>query len=142
MKPFSIQKNLFVSVPPDVLFDALTNPEKIIHYYPLKEVVSNWQVGGEIILKGNQGSEAFIDYGKIDELIPNRTFKYTYWSDNHGTDRTPENHLTICYHLEPIEDGTNLTLEHTNFKSEAMYSTMLNVWDSLLASLKTFVETR
>ncbi|MEQ8754994.1 MAG: SRPBCC domain-containing protein [Coleofasciculus sp. G1-WW12-02] len=140
MKSFSIKKSLFISAPPILLFDALTNPEKIIQYYPLKEVISDWQVGSDILLKGNNNGEEFTDYGTIDILTPNQKFQYTYWSDNHGTNRTPENQLTICYTLDEVDNGTNLQLEHKNLNSEKMYSEMLNIWDLLLSSLKNFVE--
>jgi hypothetical protein len=49
--------------------------------------------------------------------------------------------LTICYTLDEVEGGTNLQLEHTNLKSEQMYSEMLKVWDLLLSGLKSFVES-
>ena len=140
MKSFSIKKSLFISVPPSLLFDALTNPEKIIQYYPLKEVISDWKVGSDIFLKGNNNGEEFTDHGTIDILTPNQKFQYTYWSDNHGTSRTPENQLTICYTLDEVDRGTNLQLEHKNLNSEKMYSEMLNIWDLLLSSLKDFVE--
>ena len=134
MKTFSIEKNLFINAPAKLVFAALTNSEKIVQYYPLQEVISDWQVGSEIICKGSANGENFIDYGKIDVLIPNEKFQYTYWSDNHGTKRSPENHLTICYSLVEVENGTTLKLEHQNLKSQAMYSQMLNVWDFLLAN--------
>lgn len=140
MMLFSIKKNLFINVPPSLLFDSLTNSEKIIQYYPLKKVISDWKVGSDIILKGNNQGKEFTDYGIIDVLTPNKKFQYTYWSDNHGTDRTSENQLTISYTLEEVDSGTNITLEHKNFKSEKMYSDMLKVWDLLLSSLKNFVE--
>ncbi|BDA70516.1 hypothetical protein CAL7716_046820 [Calothrix sp. PCC 7716] len=73
-------------------------------------------------------------------MAPNEKFQYTYWSDNHGTERTPENHLTICYTLHQAENRTNLKLEHKNLKSEKMYLEMLNVWDFLLSNLKNFLE--
>ena len=140
MKRLSIEKSLFINVPPRILFEALTNSDGIIQYYPLQEVISDWKVGGEIIFKGSNEGKNFIDYGTIDDLILDRKFQYTYWSDNHGTERTPENHLTICYTLSQVDNGTILKLEHKNFRSEAMYSEMLNVWDFLLSNLKNFVE--
>ncbi|GAB4232366.1 MAG: hypothetical protein Kow0049_15290 [Stanieria sp.] len=140
MKTFSIEKSLLIKVPPRVIFEALTNSEKIVQYYPLKEVVSDWQVGSEIIGKGSNNNQDFIDYRTIDVLIPNQKFQYTYWSDNHGTERIPENYLTICYTLFPSNKGTILKLEHHNIKSQKMYSDMLNIWDFLLSNLKEFVE--
>jgi uncharacterized protein YndB with AHSA1/START domain len=142
MTTLAIQKNLLINASQSTVFDALTNSDKIIQYFLLKEVVSTWEVGGEIILKGSNGDKNFIDYGKIEILSPDNKFQYTYWSDNHGTDRLPENYLTICYTLHEVDNGTHLQLEHKNFKSEKMYSEMLKVWDFLLSSLKDFVEKR
>ncbi|GAA6618346.1 SRPBCC family protein [Scytonema sp. NUACC26] len=140
MTTFLIEKDLSIDVPPHILFDALTTSDKIVQYYPLKEVISTWEVGSEIILKGSNGDKNFTDYGKIEILLPNEKFQYTYWSDNHGTDRSPENYLTICYTLHEADNGTNLKLEHKNLKSKKMYLEMLNVWDFLLSNLKDFVE--
>ncbi|MEM8778033.1 MAG: SRPBCC family protein [Cyanobacteria bacterium P01_G01_bin.49] len=140
MTTFAIEKDLSVNVPPSVLFDALTNSDKIVQYYPLKEVVSTWKVGDEIIFRGSNDDKDFTDYGKIEALLPDEKFQYSYWSDNHGTKRSPENHLTICYTLHKSNNGTNLKLEHKNLQSQKMYLDMLNVWDFLLSSLKDFVE--
>ncbi|WP_315789220.1 SRPBCC family protein [Fischerella sp. JS2] len=140
MTTFAIRKNLLINASPSVLFDALTKSDKIIQYFPLKEVVSTWEVGSEILFKGSHEGRDFIDYGKIEILSPNQKFQYTYWSDNHNTDRVPENYLTICYTLHEVDNRTNLELEHKNFKSEKMYFEMLNVWDFLLSNLKNFVE--
>lgn len=142
MKIFAIKKDLSIDVPPSVLFDALTDSNKIVQYYPLKEVISPWKVGSQIILKGNNGDQDFTDYGEIEVLLPERRFQYTYWSDNHGTDRVPDNYLTICYTLHKADKGTNLELEHKKLKSEKMYLEMLNIWDYLLSKLKSFVENK
>jgi uncharacterized protein YndB with AHSA1/START domain len=140
MTTFAIAKEILIDAPPGVLFDALTNSDKIIQYYPLKEVMSTWKVGDEIILKGTYGDKDFTDYGIIEVLSPDKQFQYRYWSDNHGTDRSPENYLTLCYTLDAIDGGTHLRLEHKNLQSEKMYLEMLKAWDFLLSNLKNFVE--
>ena len=109
MEIFTIKKTLFVGVPANVVFEALTNSSKIVQYYPLQEVISDWQVGSEIICKGINDGKDFIDYGTIDILIPNQKFQYTYWSDNHGTQKTPDNHLIFhdgCVPLCPRGGGS------------------------------------
>ena len=61
MTTFTIEKSLFINVSKNVLFDALTSSDKIVQYYPLKEVTSTWKVGSEIILKGSNGNEDFTE---------------------------------------------------------------------------------
>lgn len=63
-------------------------------------------------------------------------------ASDRGTARVPENYLTICYTLHETDNSTNLELEHKNLKSEKMYLEMLNVWDFLLSSLKSYVEQK
>lgn len=140
MKNLSIEKEIFIEAKPSTVFEALTNSEKIIQYLPLKEVISDWKVGSEVLYKGELEGVPFTDFGTIDILEPNEKFQYTYWSTNHGTERLPANHLTICYSISNSENGTLLKVEHTNFKSEEMHTVMLNLWDFLLGSLKGFVE--
>ncbi len=142
MTRFKIEKEVSIDASPSVIFEALTNSDKIVQYYPLRKVSSTWGTGSEIILQGSNENKDFTDYGEIDILLPNEKFQYTYWSDNHGTDRVPENYLTICYTLYEANERTKLKLEHKNLHSEKMYLEMLQVWDFLLSSLKNFVENK
>lgn len=142
MTQYLIKKSVLIDAPPNVVFAALTTSEKIVQYYPLKEVISTWKAGAEILLKGNIGELNFTDYGKIEILSPNEKFQYSYWSDNHSTERTLKNLSTICYTFHKTDSGTYLEVEHQNLKSEEMYLKMLNVWDFLLSSLKDFVEKK
>ncbi len=140
MSTLVIEKTVLITAPANVVFEALTDSKKIIQYYPLEKVITDWQVGGEIICQGiNEGKE-FTDYGKIEILEPNQQFQYSYWSDNHQTENIPENYLTICYTLESVEDGTIVSLKHSNLQSYTMYNSMLGVWDFLLDSLKNYTE--
>ena len=124
---YTVEKTIAIAAPVDKVYEALTNSELVIQYYPLEEVVSDWQVGSEFIAKGSINGQNFTDYGKIDRLVKNKEFQYTYWSTNHGTQRTPENYLSISYTLLETDKGTVLNLSQRNIKSEQMYSQMQQV---------------
>ena len=142
MESYTIKKEIKILASPSVVFDNLTSSEEIIKYFPLKEVISSWKEGSEILYKGEINNQAFTDYGKIDVLSRPNTFKYTYWSDNHGTERKPENHLSIKYELECHDNATKLKLEHSNLKNKEMYNMMNDsVWEYLLNNLKTHIES-
>ena len=137
-----IKKEIFISKNPKCIFQLLTTSDEILNYYPLNSIESNWKKGSEIILKGGEDEHEFTDYGIIDNLIENMEIQYSYWSDNHGTKRIPENYLTICYKLTEEEHGTKLILEHSNFKSLEMYRQMEEVWNFLLSNLKEYAESK
>ena len=141
MSSFTINKTIFIKAPIEAVFEALTTSDKIIQFFPLKKVVSNWKQGSEVLYKGEIEGNAFTDYGTIKELIPPTKYSYSYWSDNHGTERIPENHFVISYTLTSLNDGTQLELQQLNLKSEELFNIMNTVvWDSLLGSLKNYME--
>ena len=142
MSEFIIKKEILIDAPPESVFDALTDSEKIVEYFPLREVNSKWKVGSEVHYKGEVDGSEFTDYGTIDELNRPLKYKYTYWSDNHGTERVPENHLSICYQLSREGSGTRLRVEQSNIKIKEMYDQMnSHVWAYLLERLKEYVES-
>lgn len=142
MNSFTINKSVFIKAPIGNVFEALTTSDKIIQYFPLNKVVSNWQLGSEVLYKGEIGGNDFTDYGTIKEFSVPTKYSYSYWSDNHGTKRIPENHLVISYTLTSIKNGTQLELEQLNIKSEELFNIMnTQVWDYLLSSLKNYMET-
>ena len=142
MDSFTIKKSVFIDATPETIFDALTRSDDIVKYFPLKKVTSEWKVGSEVLLDGEINGKEFRDYGLIEVLSRPTQFKYSYWSTNQGTERTPANHLTIKYILAPKHRGTQLDLEQSNLQSEEMYKMMGPIWDSLLSSLKTYTEHR
>lgn len=141
MNRFTINKHIFVKAPIKAVFEALTTSDKIIQYFPLNNVISNWQLGSEVLYKGEIEGNAFTDYGIIKEFSVPTKYSYSYWSDNHGTERIPENHLVISYTLTSLKDGTQLELQQLNIKSEELFNIMnTTVWDSLLSSFKNYMD--
>lgn len=140
---FEIEKVIQISAPRDRIFSAITSSNEIPKYYPLKEVVSTWEVGAEVLYKGEVDGAPFTDHGVIESLNPPSCYAYRYWSDNHGTECTPENHIFISYTLEETSQGTELKLVQRNIRSEELYNLMeTQVWDFLLGALKEYVEHR
>ncbi|MEW6684112.1 MAG: SRPBCC domain-containing protein [Nitrospirota bacterium] len=142
MNSFTVNKSIYIDAKPEAVFDALTSSDAIVNYFPVKKVTSEWKLGGEVLLDGEIDGKPFRDHGVIEALSRPTQFKYSYWSDNHGTERTLENHLAISYRLSPQRNGTQLDLEHSNLRSEQMLAIMETVWDSLLNSLRKYVEHR
>jgi uncharacterized protein YndB with AHSA1/START domain len=136
-----IVKQIRLRSEPDQVFRALTDPEEIVRVFPFKSVASEARPGGEITFKGETDAGPFTDYGRIEVFEPGRRFRYAYWSDNHGTPRTPDNHLTIDYELRPALAGeTELVVTHGQVPAGPYHELMLGAWDHLLANLKAHLE--
>ena len=138
-----IKKVIKICAPMSRVFSALTSSDEIPAYYPLKQVDSTWELGSEVLYKCEINGAPFTDFCVIEKLESPKIYAYRYWSDNHGTERAPENHLTISYVLSECSDGTELTVSQGNIKSEELFELMeTQVWDYLLGSLKEYVEER
>ena len=137
-----IEKLVEIAAPPETVFTALTDPEQIVRVYPLKKVESDGHTGGGIRLHGEVDGQSFIDHGRIEAFEAPRLFAYSYWSDNHGTERRPEFHMSIRYELRPTSTGTNLTMRHANLLTAERHAQMHGAWDFLLGELKRYAEER
>ena len=85
---------------------------------------STWEVGSEVLYKGEVNGCPFIDYGVIEKYRFPIEYQYRYWSDNHGTERINENYLTISYNLAESPEGTHLSVRQSNIRSPEMYDLM------------------
>ena len=138
---FEIKKNINIEASMGRVYSALTSSEEIPNYFPLNAVKSAWQQGSEVLYTGEVNGVPFTDFGLIEKLETPTIYTYRYWSDNHGTERTPENHLTISYNLAECSEGTSLTVTQSNIKSVELFELMdKQVWDYLLRSLREYIE--
>lgn len=143
MELFTIEKKILINSPIEDVFSSLTDSNVIIKYFPLTSVESEWEEGKEVLYKGEVNEISFTDYGVIEKLSAPSIYRYRYWSDNHGTERTAENHLVIEYALSRSSEGTCVRVTQSNINSKELYETMENqVWDYLLSSLKQYLESR
>lgn len=141
MTVLTINKSISIAASPESIFDALTNSDTIVKYYPLHSVVSDWKVGSEVHYKGDANGTPFTDFGTIDVLDRASQYKYSYWSDNHGTARAPENLVSICYQITSHDDHCTVKLTQENIPNTELYEAMNNsIWDFLLQRFKTFIE--
>ncbi len=59
---FEIEKIIEINAPKHRVFEALTSCREIPKYFPLKEVVSTWEVGSEVLYKGEVNGSPFTDH--------------------------------------------------------------------------------
>lgn len=141
MAVLTVEKALWIDALPEAVFDALTSSEKIVEYFPLDRVDSSWSVGSELRMYGTVNGNTFTDFGLIQKLQRPNFFAYSYWSDNHGSENLPENHVSIDYSLWPESGGTRLRMLQSNLPSREYAESMGEIWEGLLTSLKAYVES-
>jgi hypothetical protein len=86
-----------------------------------------------------QGTE-YSDKGTILQLEAKKVFQYNYWSGFSGLPDSVENYSIITFKLAPTTNGTQLTLTHSNFPTEAGYEHSDKNWETVLDSMKSIIE--
>ena len=134
-----IQYTTTIQAPLEKVWDALTNPAMIKKYFFGTGLITTWKVGEDIAFQGEWEGRAYKDIGKVLEYIPNKRLAYSYLSSWSGKEDQPENYLWVCYEVESIADGTQLTVSQTNYDEEKAKHSEGN-WALLINEMKKLIE--
>lgn len=112
-----------IGAPPELVYRALTDPNELVQWWGSEDMykttrwTSELRVGGRWRSEGRgaDGSEFSVE-GEYLELDPPRKIVHTWKPDWDGGNVT-----TVTYRVEPIADGSRVTVRHTGFagRSEA-----------------------
>ena len=131
--------SLRINAPREKVWDALVNPNAIHQYMFGTHVVSDWQVGGPIVWRGEWQGKSYEDKGVILELTPGRKFQYSHFSPLSGLPDAPENYHTVTIALSAVGSQTQvvLTQDHNSTDEERSHSE--KNWEMMLAELKKYL---
>lgn len=104
------------------------------------EIITDWKVGSTITIKGFHHVK-FENKGFVLQFEPEKVLQYNYISSVSHLEDKPENYTRIEFILVEQENETLLTLNLSNFPTEAIYKHVEFYWGSTLNILKKFVES-
>ena len=128
--------------PSTAVWKALTTPEIIRQYFFGTTAISDWKEGSPLIFKGEWEGKHYEDKGQIQKVVPNKLFRYTYWSSMSGIEDKPENYVLITYELEEQNDDTLLTITQENIPDEKTKAHSEENWRKVLLDLKKLLEEK
>ncbi|MDX1624840.1 MAG: SRPBCC domain-containing protein [Gemmatimonadota bacterium] len=137
---------IHIAAPPEAVFDALTDPDRIVEwwgdeeYYETEEAEVELRVGGRWRAAGrNSDGSPFSVTGEYRDVERPRLLSYTWdptWAE---WEREEPSLVTIS--LEPETDGTRLTLVHEGFAGyEKDREDHAEGWPFVLELLKEHLE--
>lgn len=136
---FKFHYKTVINAPLEKVWDALTNPEIVKQYFFGTELLTNWEIGSDIVFQGEWEGQKYKDPGKVLEYSHNEKLAYSYLSNWSGKEDKPENYLWVCYEVKPIDNGTELTISQTNYDEERAKHSETN-WASLIDGMKKIIE--
>ena len=132
--------SIYINAPAAKVWEALTTPSIIKQYFFGTNAISDWKVGSPIKFTGEWEGKHYEDKGSILEMIPNKLFRYSYWSSISGIEDKPENYVPITYELDSKGTGVLLTVTQENIPDEKMKEHSLENWNKVLRDLKQLLE--
>lgn len=144
----NIINKIDINSPAATIWDALTNPEITKVYMFGCETVSEWEIGSELLWRGEyQGIAMVFVKGHVVQLEPNRKLVYTVFDPNSTIPDIRENYLTVTYQLEQKNGFTTLTVTQGDYNTvaegERRYQESWNDgqgWNPILEEIKTICE--
>ena len=129
-----------LNAPPEKVYAAWTDPEKIARWMGPEQVVGcraeiDLRVGGRyrMVMRTSGGEEHDVG-GVYREIEPNRKVTFTWaWKS------TPERESLVTVTLRPDGDGTLLTLTHEQFFDEEARDRHQHGWIGGLDKLERYV---
>ena len=130
----------YIRTSPQQLWDALTKPEFIRHYWwPGMTQESDWKPGASWRLKFSNGRIA--DEGEVLEFIPPRRLVLK-WRNEISAELKAEGETLCVYDLQQEGDVVKLTITHSSERDNAkIIEAVSGGWPRVLSSLKSFLET-
>lgn len=139
IKPSLTIKRRF-KAPPEKVFAAWTDPEKVKHWMGPGEIKalradSDLRVGGRFrwIMKAPDGEEHDVS-GVYREIIPNEKLVFTWaWKS------TPERESLVTLTFKREADGTLMTVHHEQFFDEDARDRHQGGWSSAMEKLDKYL---
>lgn len=137
-KPSLTLKRHF-KAPPALVFEAWTDPEKIMHWIGPENVTpvraeADPRVDGKFrfVMRSDDGEEHDVS-GVYREIVPNEKLVFTWaWRS------MPERESLVTVTIKPDGDGSLLTLKHEQFFDETAAKNHEHGWTGSLNKLEQF----
>ena len=129
-----------INAPASKVWEALTTPAIIKQYFFGTDAISDWKVGSPLIFKGEWQGKQYQDKGTILESVPQKKFKYSYWSSMSGIEDKPENYVNVTYELSENNNATTLTVTQENIPDEKTKAHSEENWKKVIGDLKKLLE--
>lgn len=147
MSTGTIERELHVEAPLEVVFDVVSNPEHVRQWWPDEaEYPAVTGGAGRIGFRRNEvpGGIAWVQFTVVDARPP-RYFSFR-WTHEEGESAEERNSMLVVFELEPDGEGTLLRMTESGFrergwdeaKVQTEHADHIAGWDHFLGRLPAY----
>lgn len=144
----SIEREVHIEAPPEVVYEVISTPEHLRKWWPDEAELEPVPGATGIVSFGDRSTrEAKVVPLTVLEADPSRRFSFR-WAYNEGEAATSANSLLVTFELVPSGAGTLLRFTEAGFREkgwqaavlEEQYREHVSGWDYFLPRLVTYVD--
>ncbi len=144
----TIEREIFVEAPPEVVFEVVSSPEHVRRWWPDEAHYEPVPGGeGEIVFGADEAHPTAVRFTVL-EVRPPHTFSFR-WTHPAGEAAAAGNSLLVTFDLTPSRGGTLLRMTETGFRElgweiallEQQYREHITGWDYYLPRLVSYAAT-
>ncbi|MFC9332175.1 SRPBCC domain-containing protein [Arthrobacter sp. NPDC057009] len=132
--------SVVVAAAPERVWAALTDPADVREYFLGTHVTSTWREGEPVTFEGEWQGKSYRDKGTVLEARPNELLRITHYSPLSGLPDEPDSYHTVEYGLEPVAEGTRVSITQGNNRSDDEAAESEKLWGMVLGNLKQYLE--
>ena len=140
--PSVVEFSVVVSAPPGEVWQAILDPDLEMRWMGGFRLVSDWEVGGAIGVRGTLQGRTYQERGTVLALDPGALLRYDHWSQLWRVPDLPATRAVLELRLEPVPTGTEVRFRHELPAVEALAEHSRFFWRVSLNQLKKVVEGR
>ena len=139
-----VTKTVNINAPTSKVWEALIDPQLMKKWMFETEIkiITNWQVGSPIVIRGELSGKQFENTGKVLQFEPEKLLIYSHRNSISRLPDKPASNSILEFRLTPIENQTSLTLTISNFPTESIYKHLAFYWNVALEVLKRQIEAQ
>ena|SRR5450432_3175632 len=132
---------LVIKAPIQKVWDALTMPELVKKWQYGSDLITDWKLGSEIRFRTEWEGKVFEQWGKVLELLPYHTIKYSLFAPRPGLEDKAENYFVMIYRLNEKESHTILEIIQEDQRPGAKQEEPQGEENPILNALKSLIES-
>lgn len=129
----------YIHATAEQVWHALTDPDVTARFWGHAQV-SDWRVGSRVEHVRPDGSGIADAAGTVVEVTPPHRLSFSFGEPAGADDPTAEQSV-VTFDIEPYRDIVKLTVTQTQLPSAADRDVVAEGWPTVLANLKTLLET-